>query len=234
MKLTTWNCARGFAGKADLLFSSSPDIAVVQECSKKSEKMFVGDGYDGHWVGENPNIGMCIFHKRHWGFRQLAESDKTSLKWVVPFEVTGPETFTLIAVWACEVKGNRRESYVGQIHRALNEFPHWFERGPIVVAGDFNSNAIFDKNRRLLNHSSMVNELKNHGAISTYHELRKEKHGEEKLHTFHLHKNLKKPFHFDYIFAPESWRERMKIEAGNHADWLSHSDHFPLTLETST
>jgi exodeoxyribonuclease-3 len=234
MKLITWNCARGFAGKAQLLFSNSPDIAVVQECSKKSVEMFAVDGYAGHWVGDNPNIGMGVFHGRDWGIRQLVEPHDASPKWVVPFEVTGPETFTLIAVWACEVKGSRRESYVGQIHRALNEHPNWFKKGPIVVAGDFNSNAVFDKNRRVWNHSSMVDELKKHGAISAYHELRKEKHGEEELPTFHLQRKLDKSFHFDYIFAPESWRERMNIEVGNQSDWLCHSDHCPLTLEAFT
>ena len=234
MKLITWNCARGFAKKAEPIFSNSPDIAVIQECSKKSTESPGFDGYVAHWAaGENPNIGVGVFHKVNWNLRRLAEPNELSPKWIVPFEVSGPENFVFISVWACEVKGNKRESYVGQIHRALSQHSEWFKNGPIVMAGDFNSNAIFDKNRRDWNHSSMVDELRKYGMISAYHDLRGEEHGKEKTPTFHLQKKLDKPFHFDYIFAPNSWRKRMKIEVGGHADWLRYSDHCPLTLEIS-
>ena len=234
MKIVTWNCGRGFAKKAERIFSGSPDIAVIQECSKKSTEVHGFEGYSGQWVGGvNLNIGMGVFHKSGWNLRPLVKTKESDPKWIVPFEVTGPENFTLIAVWACEVKGNKRESYVGQIHRALREHPGWFENGPIVIAGDFNSNAIFDRGRRGWNHTSMVGELKKFGLASAYHSLNKQEHGSEKEHTFYLNYKLEKPFHLDYIFAPEIWRERMRLEVGSHSDWLSLSDHCPLIMEIS-
>jgi exonuclease III len=233
MKLTTWNCARGFEKKKRVIFSTTPDIAVIQECSKKSTESLLFDGYDAAWVGVNPNIGMGVFYRKaDWSVRRL-EDTTHGIQWVVPFEVTGPENFTLIAIWACEVKGSKRESYVGQVNRALKEHPDWFENGPVVVAGDFNSNARWDKERRDWNHSTMVAELRSRGIASIYHTVRKEEHGEETTPTFHLQKNTEKDLHIDYIFAPDAWQQRLQMTVEDCSDWLPHSDHCPLTLSLS-
>jgi exonuclease III len=233
MKLTTWNCARGFDKKKELIFSSVPDIAVIQECSRHSTESSLPSGYAAVWVGSNPSIGIGVFFRNDdWNVQRLDDSTH-DIQWVVPFAVTGPETFTLIAVWACEVK-SKRESYVGQINRALKEHPGWFERGPVVVAGDFNSNACWDNERPDWNHSTMVNELRRHGLSSIYHTIRNEEHGKEGTPTFHLQKNREKDFHLDYIFVPDSWQPRMKMTLGDCSEWLKHSDHCPLTLSLYT
>lgn len=241
MRLTTWNCARGFDKKKQHFFSQiDPDIAVIQECSKKSISSLACDGYDAEWVCGNPKIGMALFFKKGWTVRRL-ENTANDIEWVVPFEVTGPENFTpknftLIAVWACEVKGNKRDSYVGQIHRAL-ESPHaaWF-KPPAVMMGDFNSNARFDKKRHDRNHTAMVAELARRGMESAYHSLNEEEHGSEKIPTFYLHKDMalkEKRFHFDYIFIPKDWRSRTAITLGTYPEWRECSDHCPVTVDVS-
>jgi exodeoxyribonuclease III len=235
VKIVTWNCARGFAEKSQHIFFGSPDIAVIQECSKKSTENSAIEGYVGHWVGEkdNLNIGLGVFHTAGWRLRQRAELRESDPKWIVPFEVNGPVDFTLIAVWACAVKGSARASYVGQIHRALEERPEWFSQGPIVMAGDFNSNAIFDKNRRERNHSSMVEKLGELGMVSAYHSHDGTEHGSEETPTFHLYRRAERPFHLDYVFLPVGWRDGMKVEIGSHKVWASRSDHCPITVEFS-
>jgi len=233
MKLTTWNCARGFEKKKSVIFSAAPDIAVIQECSRRSAEAAFLDVYAAAWVGDNPNIGMGVFYRNaDWGVRRLEETTH-GIQWVVPFEITGPENFTLIAVWACEAKGSKRESYVGQVNRALEEHPDWFENGPVVVAGDFNSNACWDKERHGRNHSTMVAKLRTCGLASAYHIVSKEEHGKETIPTFHLQKNREKAFHIDYIFIPDSWQQRPRMTVGDCSGWLPHSDHCPLTLELS-
>jgi exonuclease III len=233
MKLTTWNCARGFDKKKSMVFSTSPDIAVIQECSKKSTETLLFDGYAAEWIGANPNIGIGVFYKQaDWSVQRMDDSTH-GIQWVVPFEVTGPESFTLIAVWACEIKGHKRESYVGQVNRAIAEHPNWFDKGPVVVAGDFNSNARWDAERRDWNHSTMVAELRNRSLVSIYHTVKNEEHGEEQTPTFHLQKNREKHFHIDYIFAPEVWQPRIEITLEDCSKWLPHSDHCPLTLDLS-
>jgi hypothetical protein len=114
MKLTTWNCARGFEKKKDMFFSIDPDIAVIQECSKGSTESTPFNGYGATWVGLNQNIGMGVFYKKaSWTVRRL-EDVTHGIQWVVPFKVTGPENFILVAIWACQVKGSKHDSYVGQ------------------------------------------------------------------------------------------------------------------------
>ncbi len=176
---------------------------------------------------------MGVFYRKaDWSIRRIEESTH-GIEWVVPFEVTGPENFTLIAVWACAVKGSKRNSYVGQINRALMEHRDWFANGPVVVAGDFNSNAQWDKERRDWNHSTMVAQLRTHSLESIYHTAKNVKHGDEKHPTFHLYKNKEKPFHLDYIFAPDAWQQRLQMVVGDCSEWLAHSDHCPLTLSLS-
>jgi exonuclease III len=231
MKLTTWNCARGFAKKQKVIFSNDgPDIAVIQECSKKSTETVLPDGYSALWVGDNLNIGMGVFYKTDlWSVRRL-EDTTHGIQWVVPFEVRGPENFTLIAVWACEVKGSKHESYVGQLKRALESYSKWFGNRPVVVAGDFNSNAIWDKERPKWNHSTMVSALGGHGLSSAYHAATKEEQGREKTPTFHLHKNHEKPFHLDYIFVPDDWQKDRQMTMSIDYQLPPLSDHRPVSL----
>jgi exodeoxyribonuclease III len=227
MKMVSWNCQGAFAGKSASIFSECPDIAVIQECSKVAAQSDAYDGYNAQWFGDDKNKGLGVFHRKEWTLHLLAQPNQ---KWVVPFAVQGPENFTLVAVWACAVKGERLASYVGQIHNALEQHSDWFESRQVVMAGDFNSNAIWDKNRSA-NHSSMVNRLARHGLTSAYHHCRKEEHGREQQPTFFLNRKVDKPYHLDYVFVPVSWQSRLKVEVGSHNDWSTLSDHCPLTLD---
>jgi endonuclease/exonuclease/phosphatase family metal-dependent hydrolase len=103
----------------------------------------------------------------------------------------------------------------------------------VVIAGDFNSNARRDEERRGWNHSTMVTGLHMRGLASIYHTLEKEDDGKETTSTFHLQKNKEKEFHIDYIFAPDGWQQRIQMTVGDCSTWLFHSDHCPLTLDLS-
>jgi exonuclease III len=232
MKIVTWNCQGAFTRKAERIFSDAPDIAVIQECSNRSAEIVAHEGYRARWFGTNANKGLGVFYRKDWQLRLLAQPEQT---WIVGFRVRGSEKFTLIAIWACAVKGKRLDSYVGQIHRSLVLHPRWFKSGPVVMTGDFNSNAIWDKNR-LENHSSMVSALREHGLMSAYHDTHNEKHGSESKPTFYLYRrpDKKYQYHLDYVFVPTAWRSRMTMQVGNHADWSSMSDHCPLTVEVSS
>jgi exonuclease III len=232
MKIVTWNCQQAFEKKAERIFSGSPDIAVIQECSKKSAER-PPNGYVAQWVGGTASKGLGVFCREDWSLRRLGRPKEDDPKWIVPFRVEGAWSFILIAVWACAVKGNQRESYVGQIHRALRERAAWFKAGPIVMTGDFNSNAIFDKKRRQGNHTSMVDRLKKYGLESAYHSYFKQEHGVEEMPTFHLYRRAERPYHFDYLFLPVEWLEGMKVEVGSHEGWACASDHCPLTVQVS-
>jgi exodeoxyribonuclease-3 len=184
------------------------------------------------WFGDTPKKGMAVFHKSQWKLHPLRQPEQ---KWIAPVEVEGLENFTLLAVWACAVKGNRRESYVGIIHSALAAHPEWFDCGPVAMAGDFNSNSVWDKNRPLRNHSSLVEQLKAYGMISVYHHHHKEEQGKESRPTFHLYRKTDRPFHLDYIFIPTEWTSRLNnFEVGEFSQWSGLSDHYPLTIDVGS
>jgi exodeoxyribonuclease-3 len=235
MRLITWNCQAGLVSrkKALTLFERDPDIAIVQECSKRDTESIRQQGYGGFWFGDAdiPAKGMAIFHKSEWKLHPLKQPKH---KWIVPVDVEGPENFMLLAVWACAVKG-KLESYVAVIHSALAAHPEWFKRGPVVMAGDFNSNSQWDRNRPLGNHTLLVEQLKAYGMSSVYHLHHKEEQGKESRPTFYLYRKSDHPFHLDYIFVPDGWIGRLKnFEVGDFYQWLRLSDHCPLTIDVAS
>ena len=102
--------------------------------------------------------------------------------------------------------------------------------------GDFNSNLIWDvlKNRHPtdLNHSALLDRLKGHRLVSSYHTFYGEQQGKETRPTYYLLWNEKKPYHIDYCFIPDGWVNRLKnVEIGNYLDWKDYSDHRPLIVD---
>lgn len=228
MKLITWNCNGGFEKKAEQFFECRPDVAVVQECSEASACAEYRGGYTGLWFGSNRNKGLAVFCKEGWVARVRADPAQ---QWIVPVGISGNVNFTLVAVWACAVRGSRRESYVGQIHRSLSSGAEWLSDRRTVFAGDFNSNAVWDRNRNPDNHSSMVKKLARLGLVSAYHSATGETHGQESQPTFHLYRHADKPYHLDYVFIPKRWRPRSRVRVGGFDDWSKLSDHYPVVVE---
>jgi len=149
---------------------------------------------------------------------------------VIPVSVEGPFSFVLFAVWTL---GLKPFPYVCAASTAIDLYDDLFQQRVVVMLGDFNSNAKWDKEHPAsLNHSAMVSRLKRHGLISGYHTFKSEEHGEESLHTFHLHRNEQKKYHIDFCFVPESWAPRIRhVDIGSFAAWKTCSDHQPLLVD---
>ncbi len=227
MKLITWNCARGFAKKSQLLFDQNPDIAIVQECSEPHAKAAHSD-YESLWFGKPGSIGVAVFYKKsHWHLTLLA---KPTHNWVIPLHVNGPEEFNLLAVWSCP-ESTGTSKYVNLVRDAIEANVSHFADFPTVVAGDFNSNSQWDGPADKP-HANLVARLEELGLVSAYHVLRNERQGEEKDRTFHMRRKEKEHFHIDYVFVPPAWLEReSKLEVGSFAEWCEHSDHRPLIFQ---
>jgi exodeoxyribonuclease-3 len=235
MRITTWNCAGGLDKKMERLQSMRPDIAIVPECSKSIMQTLQHEGFSGFWSGGDylPK-GLGVLWKEGWKATRIGQPDASESfdRWIVAFEVQGPENFTLIAVWS----QNDEQGvcgYVRQIHRAFNTHPEWFTRGPVIVAGDFNSSGLWDEKCAPENHAKLVQFLSGHGLVSAYHFKSGEEHnGKESQPTFHQTKNIAMPFHIDYIFLPQDWTRRIQgVEVGHPTQWLEYSDHCPVTVE---
>jgi exodeoxyribonuclease-3 len=211
LRIVTWNCGMALVRKASNLLALDPDIAVVQECSKKSLDVLNGLGFSGLWFGANPNKGLAVFCITQFTVQAVG---KLFGKWVVPVRVLGAEVdFNLLAIWACSVGTKCADNYIGEVHRCLVKYRGWFSNAPTVVAGDFNSNVQWDRNRPGRNHTEVVRVLGAHGLSSAYHAHREEKQGAETTPTYYFYRHQDKPFHIDYVFVPKDWRLK-SVEVG--------------------
>ena len=219
VKIASWNCQGGLAKKVDRIFWGHPNVAIIQECSELAARQGVYEGYESLWFGDGAK-GLAFFLRRDWKLKLIEKPDQNL---IVPLEVRAPENFTLVTVGACAV-GSKRRSYVSQIHESLEQHFPWFASGPTVVASDFNSNAIWDRERALANHSTMVSALAGYGLICAYHASTEQKHGKETTATFHISRNCEKGYHMDYMFIPVDWMSRLTPHVGTHAEWSGVSD----------
>ena len=71
----------------------------------------------------------------------------------------------LLAVWT-----KPEPAYVEALHTALLHYHDFLSVSPSIVAGDFNSNAIWDRPNAALSHSRLVKKFENDfGLVSAYH-----------------------------------------------------------------
>jgi exonuclease III len=226
MRLVTWNCKLGLTKKLPFLMAFEPDIAVVQECAEVSISSLKDFFPSAIWVGENPRKGMGIFTRGHWKGSII---EKCTQRWIVPVQISGPMDFLLIAVWTQRV-GNRHESnYIGQLYQALSEHPEWFGKQPVVVCGDWNSNSIWDSQRRN-NHSTVVTLLERCGLVSAYHKHFGEAQGKETQSTHYFWHKRERGFHIDHMFVPENWTIQ-SVTLGDFDTWATRSDHVPVIAD---
>jgi hypothetical protein len=196
------------ARKAPSLLALNPDVAVVQECSKKSVDVLHAYGFSGQWFGANLNEGVAVFCSKEFTVQAVG---KPFGKWVVPVRVHGARVdFNLLAVWACPVGTKRADNYIGEVHRCLMKHAGWFAKAPVVAAGDFNSNVQWDQNRPGRNHTEIVRLFDGHGLTSAYHAHHREKQEAETRPTYYFYRHQDKPFHIDYLFVPK----RVEVEIG--------------------
>jgi exonuclease III len=218
----------GFDKKADALLSLNPDVAVVPECSEKSTGALRQRGYETLWLGSNLLRGLGVFCRKEWSIRALPQPQQ---KWIAPVEVDAPTPFTLLAVWACR-SDTHADRYIRQVYLALMSHPEWFNGTPVVLAGDFNSNKIWDGKRRVGNHSDVVKILAERGLVSGYHEFLAEAQGAESRPTFYMNRYAHRPYHIDYIFIPREWAPRLKtVDVGEYERWSKLSDHCPVVVD---
>ncbi len=100
MRIVTWNCGMALLRKAASLLALNPDIAVIQECSRKSVDDIRSHGLSGLWFGANPNKGVAVLCGKRWKPKAV---DAPFGKWIIPVRIHGSVDFNLLAVWACRL-----------------------------------------------------------------------------------------------------------------------------------
>jgi exonuclease III len=233
LKLLTWNTSMKFREKISQTLFFSPDILIIPECEapeKWGNNPFREKIHQFHWFGDNPNKGIGVISLSRNYTLELHPLYTDKFKYIIPLKVSGNEEFNLIAIWT-QLSDKKFTSYIGQIYLALLHYKNLLNES-CILAGDWNSNKIFDHIKRVGTHSEVVNLLQKYRIDSTYHSFFNENHGEESIPTHYFRKSKESPFHLDFIFASESFTKRVKkIEVGKYDDWIKYSDHVPMYVE---
>jgi exodeoxyribonuclease-3 len=249
MKVVTWNCNGGLRNKLHAVESLDADLLVIQECEDPAQSTRVYREWAGDyiWYGKNKNKGIGVFPRNGHYVRPTTWSGTFVLKGLgshnrpivwrtedlelfLPFTLN--DRFTFLACWT---KGgdSRVFGYIGLLWKYLQIHKNDLKQPDTIVLGDLNSNSIWDKDDRWWNHSDVVEELRDIGLESVYHDRENESQGAETQHTFYLQRNRAKAYHIDYAFVSENLLAACSLTIGDPDTWLSISDHMPIVLTLS-
>lgn len=228
MKIVSWNCNGAFRRKFDRIAGLNADVFVIQECEDPAKSSSDYQDWAGSylWAGGSTHKGIGIFAKNGLTIKPL-DWESHELKQFLPVNIG--DRINILAVWTKHAPVMR---YVGQFWQYLNHHKALFDHD-LIICGDFNSNSNWDRKGRVWNHSECVDALAQIGFQSVYHYASGEKQGKESEPTFYLQRNLAKPYHIDYFFAHAETLASCSPEMvlGQATDWLSISDHMPITLQ---
>lgn len=246
MKILTWNCNGALRKKYSELDCFDADILIIQECENpaKSTDIFRNWAGDYLWVGTSKHKGLGVFPKKENKISRLywrnefqlsgLKSNSHTLKWstddlklFLPFQVNN--SITILGLWT---KGSDSCAfgYIGQLWKYLQIHRFELSNNNTLIIGDLNSNKIWDKYDRWWNHSDVIEELKQIGIESVYHNQFNEEQGKETIPTFFLYRNPEKKYHIDYAFSSSDLLPNCTLSVGSKEDWLHVSDHMPLLL----
>lgn len=232
MRIVTWNCNGAFRKKFSSIKELDADICIIQECedpAKTADQDYKDWASNYLWIGDNKNKGIGVFARPQIDLKPLnwsnAYEDHT-VKYFLPCLVN--EKFQLLAVWAHK-NDSPNFGYIGQFWKYLKTNINLFDE--ILIAGDLNSNVIWDEWDRWWNHSDVLEILKMKNIESLYHRVFNEDQGKESKMTFFLQRKQEKAYHIDYFLGSNKFKNPRSLTLGNYNDWIGISDHIPLTLE---
>ncbi|KVV15258.1 Endonuclease/Exonuclease/phosphatase family protein [Flavobacterium sp. TAB 87] len=222
-----------FRIKANYILGHHPDILIIPEC-EHPDKLRFQEGTilpsDTFLYGSNKNKGLGVFSYSDFKL-QLIEQHNTQFKNVIPLRVfNDSHEFTMLAIWANNPQ-DKDGAYITQVWKAINFYENILGEKTILI-GDFNSNTIWDKARRIGNHSCVVEKLEEKNILSTYHQFYNCEQGKELHPTLYMYRHQTRPYHIDYCFASSDLiRKLIKVEVGQFDEWIHFSDHSPLIVE---
>jgi exonuclease III len=235
MRIVSWNCNGAFRKKYSQVARLDADVYIIQECEdpktvSEKDSAYTKFTRNQLWQGENKNRGLGVFAKAGFSLEKIELNHDwrgRTLKWFLPFNlVENNQTTKFLGLWNHGADA-KAFNYIGQSWLFLQNNREFFRNA--IVAGDFNSNSIWDSWDRWWNHSDYVAELSALGLHSLYHSITGEQQGKESQSTFLLQRNKEKKYHIDYIFAQmETIRRTKRFTIHDFDAWIEFSDHVPV------
>ncbi len=207
MKIVSWNCNGALRKKVDKIAALDANVYIIQECENPQTvstefKKYLEFSQNYIWDGENKHKGVGVFTRPNYKIKRVSLNHEwrgRSLKWFVPFRLsTTRSEYKILGLWNHGADA-KAFAYIGQSWLFLQNNKDFFRNA--IIAGDFNSNVIWDAWDRWWNHSDFVREMGELGLSSIYHSVRGDEQGKELLKTFYLQRNKDKKYHIDYMFA---------------------------------
>ena len=214
--------------------SYKPDVMVIPEC-ETLDKIKAPEASDSYWIGDNASKGLGVFTFNDFKI-DLYDKYTDEFKYILPLIVSKDDiSYKLIAVWTKKVEDKKKNhiNYIRQLHFAIKEYESFIDDENVIIAGDFNSNLIWERTGVDKNHQDVLDQLLDKNIHSSYHHFFKEEQGKETQGTyFHYHKE-DRPFHIDFCFLSENILTRLvNVEIGKFKDWIHLSDHVPMIIDT--
>ncbi|MEJ6980533.1 hypothetical protein WG906_08740 [Pedobacter sp. P351] len=233
MKIITWNCNGALRNKFEHLHDLNADIYIVQECENPRQvhhEKYNAWSKNHLWIGDTRNKGLGIFASEDVKLSTLnwsnAFKDHT-VKHFLPCSID--HKFNLLAVWTHQ-NNSPNFGYIGQFWKYLQVNKQNFTN--TLIAGDFNSNVVWDEWDRWWNHSDVIRELEEIDIVSLYHTFTNEEQGRETKPTFYMHRKLERPYHIDFFFGSKGISDNLiNLEISDIDQWLKLSDHLPMICE---
>ena len=225
MKIVTWNCNLNFAKKYEHIESMDVDICIIQECERLNEDYFPNSKF--FWTGRIENKGLGILIKN--GSACLDSSHNQDLINFLPIR---SDNLKILGVWAYNHRAKKfGDNVSGETIKAIEFYKEWLSDGelPCVFGGDFNNSVIWDKPNNKNNFQNINTHLESLGFTSAYHENIDDDFGCEESATFFHTKQESKKYHIDYLYLKSL--ELGSVESGKYEDWISLSDHVPVTVD---
>lgn len=213
MRILTWNCNMKAQAKLPELLKLRPDVAVLPECAapEVAAARSVYAAASAHaWIGQYPTKGLAVLTFGGYTLEQSEARGVVTGEFALPVHVRGPVSFNLLALWTQGSGGFGR--YVRNGEAALQDHEQFVRAAPTVVAGDFNSNSVWDRHTKG-GHTRLVQRLQELGLESAYHAHFGERQGAESRPTYFHRRAAGEPFHLDYVFVPRKWAADCQVEA---------------------